>query len=132
MAKIFTYRLTATVNDMVAIDQIRFQISDSSIAVLLEDQPAGVMCDFTTVTFTFEADLSTADVTTLDGIVAAHTGTGLFQLGTLEIVPKADLLAITYAEQGWMAFVPDDVTGPVPAYYDGTDWRIVTTGALVS
>ena len=124
--------MTDTINDMVAVDQIRLQIADSTISVALEPQPMGVMCDFTTVTFTFESDLTAPEVTTLDAVVAAHNGAGLFQLDTLEVVPKASLLAITYAEQGWMAFVPDDVTGPAPAYYDGTDWRIVTTGALVS
>ena len=132
MARIFIRPLSDTINDMVAIDQIRMQIEDSTISVALEPQVAGVMCDFTTVTFTFEADLSNAEVVTLDAIVAAHDGAGLFQLDTIQVVPKATLLAITYAEQGWMAFVPDDVAGPVPAYYDGTDWRIVMTGALVS
>lgn len=132
MAKIFTYPLTDTVNDMVAIDQIRMQIEDSAISVALEPGVAGVICGFTTVTFTFEADLNNADVTELNAVVAAHDGAGLFQLDTLAVVPKATLLAIAYAQQGWMAFVPDDVTGPVPAYYDGATWRIVTTGAAVS
>lgn len=132
MATVFTRPLSNTINDMVAIDQIRLQIADSAISVALEPQPMGVMCDFTIVTFTFESDLPNAEFATLDAVVATHDGAGLFQLDTLEVVPKASLLAITYAEEGWMAFVPDDVTGPVPAYYDGTDWRIVTTGALVS
>jgi len=132
MAKVFTYPLTDTINDMVAVDQIREQISSSAISASLEPQPIGVDCDFTNVTFTFEADLSPGDITALDGIVAAHDGAGLFQLGELEVIPKVALLAITYAQQGWMAFVPDDITGPVPAYYDGATWRIVTTGAAVS
>lgn len=132
MARVFTYPLTDTINDMVAIDQILLQIEDSALSVALEPQLTGVMCDFTIVTFTFEADLPDAEVPTLDAVVAAHDGAGLFQLGTLSVVPKATLLAITYAGQGDMAFVPDDASGPVPAYYDGTDWRIVTTGALVS
>lgn len=132
MAQVFTYPLTDTINDMVACDQIRLQIESSIIVPGLLDQPEGVMCEFTTVTFMFDADLSGAEVTILDAIVAAHDGAGLFQLGTIEVVPKATLLAITYAQQGWIAFVPDDVTGAVPAYYDGATWRIVTTGAAVS
>jgi len=130
MAKVITYPLTDTLNDMVACDQIRQQIEGSAISVTLLEQPEGVMCGFTEVTFSFDSDLSAGDVTILDGIVAIHDGAGLMGLDTLEVVPKASLP--TYAQQGWMAFVPDDASGPVPAYYDGTDWRIVTTGALVS
>ena len=133
MATVFTYPLADTINNMVATDQIRLQIADSTIVPALEPQPTGVQCFFfTSVTFTFVADLSAAEVTTLNGLVAAHDGAGLFQLDTLEVVALVPLLAITYATQGWMAFVPDEAGGPVPAYYDGTNWRRVTDGAIVS
>jgi hypothetical protein len=133
MATAFTYPITDTTNNMVATDQIRQQIAASAIVPALEPQPNGVLCFFfTTVTFTFVTDLSGAEVITLTGLVAAHDGAGLFQLDTLEVIPVATLLAITYAAQGWMAFVPDEVGGPVPAYYDGTNWRRVTDGVIVS
>lgn len=133
MATVFSYPITDTANNMVATDQICQQVTASSIAPTLEPQPEGVFCFlFTSVTFTFATDLSAAEIITLTGLVAAHDGTGLFQLDTLEVIPVATLLAITYAAQGWMAFVPDEVGGPVPAYYDGINWRRVTDGAIVS
>ena len=130
MATVFIYPLTDTVNDRVATDQLRLEIQDSAIATALDPEPMDIACDFADVTIIFVSDLSAGDVTTLTGLVAAHTGDGLLQLEVLQVVIVADLP--TYAVQGWMAFVSDEAGGPVPAYFDGTNWRRVTDGAIVS
>ncbi len=130
MTHILIYPLTDTVNDRVATDQLRLEIQDSAIATALDPEPMDIACDFTDVTIIFVSDLAAGDVITLTGLVAAHTGDGLLQLEVLQVVIVANLP--TYAVQGWMAFVSDEAGGPVPAYFDGTNWRRVTDGAIVS
>jgi hypothetical protein len=48
------------------------------------------------------------------------------------ILPSHSAASLPLGTQGGMIFVPDETGGPVPAYYDGTNWRRVTDGAIVS
>lgn len=48
------------------------------------------------------------------------------------VLPSHSVASLPLGTQGGMIFVPDETGGPVPAYYDGTDWRRVTDGAIVS
>ena len=70
MALTFTYTKTP-----VALDSLRQSISQSTIAVAQDLTTTSVFGDQLTVGF--KADLSGSEVTTLDAIVAAHTGVPL-------------------------------------------------------
>jgi hypothetical protein len=48
------------------------------------------------------------------------------------VLPSHPVASLPGGTLGGTIFVPDETGGPVPAYFDGTDWRRVTDGAVVS
>lgn len=67
----FTYSVASdTANAAIAIEKLHDEISASSITISLQ----GVALSGDVITVTFQADISTAEETTLDGLVSAHDG----------------------------------------------------------
>ena len=122
MAKQFIFNLSVTVNDMVACDQMRAEIdSNAVITTPLEPDPLGIVCTTEIVIFNFTADLTAPEVTELGALLAAHTGVGIPSPNTLENLTVAELP--TTGDPGDTFYVTDGVSGPGPAYFDGTVWR---------
>lgn len=48
------------------------------------------------------------------------------------VLPSHPVASLPGGTLGGMIFVPDETGGPVPAYFDGSDWLRVTDGAIVS
>jgi len=131
MPKNFEFPITDTVNDMVACDQIRFEIENEvDITATLLSDPNGVVCTKDRVFFNFDADLSVAGESALAAIVAAHTGQGLPSPNEMDALPVADLpYGLTV---GATFYAADGNEGPGPVWYDGTDWRWYVSGGIVS
>lgn len=125
------YSITDAVNDMIACDQIRQEITGSSIAPSLVADPNGVMCTKVYVFFEFDADLDPGEVSTLDAIVAAHTGEGLVSANSLEDVSVTGL-PTTGLTPGSTLYATDGNEGPAPVWFDGTDWRWYASNGIVS
>lgn len=66
----YTYLLTDTLNDLVDIGSLQSEIQDSSITIAIDS----ITEDGTNINVNFKAAISTSEETTLDGLVAAHTG----------------------------------------------------------
>jgi len=130
MAKSFEYPITATVNDMVACDQIRKEIAEGAISPSLLDGPSGVMCTKTLVFFSFDDDLNTTEVGELDSIVAGHTGEGL--VSPDDLAPTSVIDLPVDLEAGASLYATDGNQGPAPVYFDGTDWRWFSDNTVVS
>ncbi|MCK5643463.1 MAG: hypothetical protein KAJ19_21815 [Gammaproteobacteria bacterium] len=124
------YPLTETVNNMVACDQIRFEIDgDLTISANLLEGSNGVICTKQFVFFGFDSELTNLELSSLDSIVAAHTGAGLASANELEGVAVAELP--TGLSPGSTFYVTDGDEGPAPAYYNGADWVWYASGNTV-
>ena len=130
MATKLTFFLTETVNDVVACDQLRAEIQTSGvISVELADDPLGIMCTTTIVQIGFVEDLPDDEEPDLLSIIQAHTGEGIMSPDTLDHMTVAELP--TTGMPGDTFYVTDGGSGPGPAYFDGSDWRWYSTGAVV-
>jgi len=86
----------------------------------------------------FESDLNLGKVTgstkksynlgSVTGITAESYDLGSVVTNTLSfperfILPQATVSSLTDGIAGEMRFVTDDINGPAPAFYDGTNWK---------
>jgi hypothetical protein len=70
-------------------------------------------------------------VSTTELLLSAPQGITALSPFKLANYTKAQLLALSYADPGSMAFCTDEVGGAVPVFYDGADWRRVTDREVV-
>ena len=83
-----------------------------------------------TTFFTNDVDLTNKDILNGGNIDAnTYTASGT---GAQFVLPSYVVAGLPTGVTGGMIFVTDESGGPVPAYYDGSDWRRVTDGAVVS
>ncbi len=126
----FDFDVTESVNDMVAVDQMRAEIeANGVIVVALDDDPLGILCMRTIVQFNFVADLPAPQQTELLVLLQAHTGAGIPSPNTTTNMTVATLP--TTGNPGDTFYVTDGVSGPAPAYYDGSVWRWYSDKSVV-
>jgi len=120
----YTYALTDFPNDKVATDRLTTEIQASDIVTALDY----INADSTNCDIWFKDPLSTDDETTLDGIVAAHSGNPLDSMqfdqdGNLLMsdprLQTNDLGNLSVASDKPIGFVVDEVT---PNLADKTTW----------
>ena len=125
----YTYPLSQTVNSQVACDQMKLEISSSSISAQLMDGPMGIEVLFTAVTIRFESELSSSDQDALSEIVSNHTGAGLPSPNEFQSLDASDLPS--NASAGDSFYATTGLAGAGPVYWDGSQWLYYATNSSV-